>query len=95
MNMLPDFERKILRILYNYINQRRRMPTLNELETKTGQDKKRISEALMFLKKDNYISWDDQSDLNTIIILEGWERESSRPQPQITDSGSVDYWTRY
>lgn len=34
--MLPDYERKVLRILYNYTSQRHRIPTVHELEIKTG-----------------------------------------------------------
>lgn len=35
INKLPDFERKILRILYNYLGQRKRIPTMDEFEVKT------------------------------------------------------------
>lgn len=47
--MLPDYERKVLRILYNYINQRLRMPTMKELEIKTGQDSMKLTPRV-FLK---------------------------------------------
>lgn len=34
--MLTDLERKTLRILFNFSNLYRRMPTMKELEKKTG-----------------------------------------------------------
>lgn len=37
--MLNDYERKVLRILYNYNGVRKRFPTIHELTVKTGRDK--------------------------------------------------------
>lgn len=44
--MLPDLERKLLRILYSYSTQRKRMPTIDELEIKTGRNKQDIFAGL-------------------------------------------------
>lgn len=92
--MLPDLERKILRILYNYLGQRRRMPSMHELEVKTGQNKSRIHQALLLLESEDYIAWENKANLEDIQILEGWEREADLPKPVLTH-GTVDYWTKY
>lgn len=100
--MLPDFERKILRILYNYSGQRGRLPTMDELVIKTGQSKQRIREALIYLENDQYISWANKADINSILILEGWERQPTKPstvtsvQPRRQNiSQNINYWTQY
>ncbi|WP_337034738.1 hypothetical protein [Paenibacillus illinoisensis] len=97
--MLNDYERKVLRILYNYSGVRRRFPTLHELTIKTGRDKADIMAALEGLIKGNYITWTDKSDTANIVILEGWERESEQPKPpalpQHGRSVDISYWTEY
>ncbi|WP_211750083.1 hypothetical protein [Paenibacillus sp. Marseille-Q4541] len=93
--MLPDYERKILRILYNYTSQRHRTPKINELEIKTGQTKERINEALLYLENENYIAWENKSNLEGIVILKGWEDESDIPRQFSSPNGSIDYWTEY
>lgn len=95
--MLTDYQRKVLRILYNYSGIRRRFPTIHELTVKTGKYEPDVKEALNALIDAGYISWDDKSDTNTIVILEGWELESERPitpqpKPKQTD---ISYWTEY
>lgn len=93
--MLPDYERKILRILYNYINQRGRMPSIRELEIKTGQSESRIKEALILLETENFILWEDKASLKNIIILKEWEDESSNVRTYTSPHGIIDYWTEY
>lgn len=93
--MLPDYERKVLRILYNYINQRSRMPSIRELEIKTGQSVSRIKEALLLLESEEFILWEDKSTLKDIIILKEWEDESNRPRAYTSSHGTIDYWTEY
>lgn len=97
--MLNDYERKVLRILYNYSGIRRRFPTMYELSVKTGRGKADIVAALEGLAAANYITWADKSDTANIVILEGWERESKQPKPpkasQFNQSGDVSYWTEY
>ena len=97
--MLNDYERKVLRILYNYRGVRRRFPTLHELTIKTGRDKAEIMAALDGLIAGNYIMWENKSDTANIVILEGWERESE--QPKIPEAlppkrpNDLSYWTEY
>lgn len=72
--MLPDLERKLLRILWNISNQRRRNPTWEELQRMTGQHKASILAGLQHLEEKQYIIWSDRTDLQGIVIIEGWER---------------------
>ncbi|MCV9947773.1 hypothetical protein [Paenibacillus sp. BT-177] len=81
--MLQDIERKLLRILYNFSAQQRRMPKMQELEIKTGRRTEDIRAGLLVLEKDNYILWDDKSSLRDIVILEGWERGQIRPMSRV------------
>lgn len=95
--MLTDYQRKVLRILYNYKSGRRRFPTVHELTVKTGKYKPDVMTALDALVAANYIQWDDKSDTANIVILEGWEPE--KPQlptlPQTIKPNNTDYWTQY
>lgn len=97
--MLNDYERKVLRILYNYKGIRRRFPTIHELTVKTGRGKADIMAALEGLIAASYITWTDKSDTANIVILEGWERESEQPKlPTASEykrSGDISYWTEY
>ncbi|MEJ3718408.1 hypothetical protein WGM54_10360 [Paenibacillus polymyxa] len=52
--MLPDIERKLLSILYNFSAQNGRMPIMNELEIKTGRSVTDIKSGSVDLEKDNY-----------------------------------------
>ncbi|MNW38899.1 hypothetical protein D3C74_159770 [compost metagenome] len=91
--MLSDLERKLLRILYNFNSQQRRMPFKPELERMTGRRYADIDKALNELVQ-QYIFWPDRPHLQTIVILEGWERD--RPlKPKTRPSGNIDYWTKY
>ncbi|SEL29034.1 hypothetical protein [Paenibacillus sp. OK003] len=97
--MLTDFQRKVLRILYNYKGGRRRFPTIHELTVKTGKLNPDVMAALDALIAAEYIYWDDKSDTSNIAILEGWERESEKPQlPKVQSTlkpANTDYWTQY
>ncbi|MCM3131926.1 hypothetical protein M3629_03975 [Paenibacillus polysaccharolyticus] len=95
--MLTDFQRKVLRILYNYKGGRRRLPTLHEMTVKTGKHKPDVMAALEALIANRYIHWEDKSDTANIMILEGWEREEDRPQVERKPQGptNTDYWTQY
>ncbi|KAF6614364.1 hypothetical protein HFE03_03285 [Paenibacillus sp. EKM102P] len=90
--MLSDIERKLLRILYNFFAQQRRMPTMQELEIKTGRRTEDIRAGLLALEKDNYILWDDKSSLRDIVIIEGWERGQIRP---MSPGDATRYFTEY
>ncbi|WP_025716046.1 hypothetical protein [Paenibacillus sp. 1-18] len=90
--MLPDIERKLLRILYNYSAGRRRLPTMKELEIKTGRSVTDIKAGLLALEKDNYILWDNKSDTRHIVILEGWDRDQKIIMPM---GDANKYFTEY
>lgn len=92
--MLTDYQRKVLRILYNYNSGRRRLPTVHELTVKTGKHKPDVMAALDTLIAERYIHWDDKSDTSNIVILEGWEREGERHKVD-RSPGNTDYWTQY
>ncbi|GGH28493.1 hypothetical protein [Paenibacillus segetis] len=72
--MLPDLERKLLRILYNFSSKRRRMPEIGELERMTGRTKGDVLSGLSVLEQETYISWPDKPDLHSIVVVEGWDR---------------------
>lgn len=95
--MLSDMERKLLRILFNFETKRHRMPTIDELEIKTGRSKQDIFAGLRGLAEQKYIFWPDNPKLDTIVILEAWERDKPLQRPQITTTtgSNIDYWTKY
>ncbi|WP_458123333.1 hypothetical protein [Paenibacillus sp. Z3-2] len=97
--MLTDYERKVLRILFNYSSGRRRLPTIHELTVKTGKGKQDVMAALDGLIKSEYINWEDKSDSRNLVILEGWERESEKPKlpkaPPLVQQNDLSYWTQY
>ncbi|MGW8956594.1 hypothetical protein [Paenibacillus sp. NPDC055715] len=90
--LLPDIERKLLRILYNYSAGRRRLPTMKELEIKTGRSVEDIRTGLLALEKGNYITWDDKPDTLSIVIIEGWERGQIR---SMSAGDASRYFTEY
>lgn len=70
--MLTDLERKALRILFNFSNLYRRMPTMKELEKKTGACAVNIFKALDGLYKQGYITWQPRV-VQSIQIINVWE----------------------
>ncbi|MGN7352331.1 hypothetical protein ACTHPJ_13485 [Paenibacillus amylolyticus] len=97
--MLTDYERKVLRILFNYSSGRRRLPKFHELTVKTGKGKPDVMAALDSLVAAEYIHWEDRSDTAYIVILEGWERDDEKSQlpksPPTINPNNTDYWTQY
>lgn len=99
--MLPDFERKLLRILVNYSGQRGRMPTMSELQVKTGRPFPLIRQALIELERNQFIIWKDKSGTGGIFIVEGFEMQEAgaKPSPKrtqpMTRGREIDYWTQY
>ncbi|MFD1461618.1 hypothetical protein ACFQ5D_09335 [Paenibacillus farraposensis] len=68
------------------------MPTIKELEIKTGRSVTDIKAGLLALEQDNYIAWADKSTLRDIIIIEGWDRD----QKVIMPMGDANrYFTEY
>ncbi|MDR6725326.1 MULTISPECIES: hypothetical protein [Paenibacillus] len=93
--MLNDFDRKVLRIIVNYAGQRRRMPRMDELETKTGRSKALIQESLQELERRQYIYWENKSTLEGIQILQAWEQVTTpiqKPKPKVD---ALKYFTEY
>lgn len=67
---------------------------MQALEIMTGRKSQQIKNALLMLEKERYLEWEDKSSLETIKIIEGWEREPEvikRPAPKV----SAQYWTEY
>lgn len=102
--MLPDLERKLLRILYNYFAQHRHMPTMTELTVKTGKRDAEITAALRHMERERYITWENKTGTQHVILLEGWERSSiQRRTPTETGRSTIsttplyntEYWTNY
>lgn len=79
--MLTDIERKILRIIANFDAGRHRMPTIEELEIKTGRDRAGVMRVLATLAQERYIEWKKEQP-NNIVLLQAWEREEGNsPDP--------------
>lgn len=97
IHMLTDYQRKVLRILYNYKGVRRVFPTIHEIMNKTGKEQPDVMAALDVLIAERYIHWEDKSNTANIVILEGWEREGEKPQiPKAPErTNDVRYWTDY
>ncbi|MCL6458880.1 MAG: hypothetical protein K6T85_12810 [Gorillibacterium sp.] len=70
--MLPDIERKVLRILHNFTAKYRRGPSFDELRTMTGRSRQDLEAAIRSLQIQSYVSWDGR-DPSTVMILKAWE----------------------
>lgn len=93
--MLPDFERKLLRILYNFSLKYRRIPDVRDIQRLTGRHRTEdIKRGLLRLEEEKYIVWENRDEVGTIRILEGWDREQSEVSRESKD-GSTEYWTKY
>jgi predicted transcriptional regulator len=88
--MLSDIERKVLRILWNFNAGRRRLPTLHELSVKTGRREATILPILKRLAEQEYIEWDG-SNVRTVIIKDGWDREGPIKPVRPIKTISIDY----
>jgi len=92
--MLPDFERKLLRIMYNYSLKYRKMPEMRELQRLTGRHRSsEIENALLWLENHHYISWENKSYAESVRIIQGWEQESEGG-PEREQRSRAEYWTR-
>ncbi|WP_433947033.1 hypothetical protein [Paenibacillus sp. SN-8-1] len=68
---------------------------MSELQRLTGRhNAEDIQRGLVVLEKSIYIAWENKSKLQSIKILEGWERENSS-KPNYFTGSNVDYWTGY
>lgn len=94
--MLPDLERKLLRIIHNYWSQRRRMPTMMELERTTGRYERDVVAALQQLEVEEYLHWPDKSNLLSLKLLhvpQPEERTVSKARRGMRSD--IEYWTNY
>ncbi|WP_226001026.1 hypothetical protein [Paenibacillus sp. BJ-4] len=57
------------------------MPTMQELEIKTGRRVEDLKAGLLALEQDNYILWEDKTNLRDVVILEGWDRNQKIIMP--------------
>ena len=93
--MLDDQERKLLRVLYNFFAHHRRMPVWRELSAITYRSIDELIHTLTVLENKRYIYWDNKEDLETLIMIDGWERETRRPRTPTPRSEDASYWTQY
>lgn len=94
--MLDDLERKLLRVLSNYMHSHRSMPTEKDLERMMGRKMPVINRGLSGLQQKGYIEWQPPY-LDTIRIKEAWDREAPavlKVKPKIKPS-DTRYWTDY
>ncbi|SMF89027.1 hypothetical protein SAMN05661091_4492 [Paenibacillus uliginis N3/975] len=90
--MLPDLERKLLRILVNYPAHRRIMPTMKLIEQMTGRSVQDITQGLKTLEGKGYLLWQDENTTQSIVVMKDSEDVPQLPR----DKGSnIDYWTFY
>ncbi|MFF2910031.1 helix-turn-helix domain-containing protein [Paenibacillus sp. NPDC057934] len=95
--MLSDTARKLLMIMRHSSVHHGHMPTIAELETKSGRTQDKIRLGLQELVDEKYIQWQPGNPPESALILEGWERTEDRPA-SVTwgmDGGQIDYWTDY
>lgn len=90
--MLPDPERKLLRILINYPSpiHKSRMPDFKRLETMTGRRRPDLLRGLQYLEDQGFIMWPDKSMTEGIQIIKTEELEKSSPK-----RNNIEYWTNY
>lgn len=84
--MLPDPERKLLRILINYPSpvHASRMPDFKRLETMTGRRRPDIIRGLEYLEAEGYIIWPDKFTTDGIQIIRTEVLEKSPPKQDNT-----------
>ncbi|WP_199924984.1 hypothetical protein [Paenibacillus sp. IHBB 10380] len=93
--MLADAERKLLRVLYNYCRRHNVIPTMGDLERLTGRNMNSVRESLNELESLNYIFWEDKASMSSIQIIEGWEREKSKPATPLASKDNTNYWVEH
>lgn len=71
--MLSDIERKIFRIIVNYSYMQKRMPTIKEIQVRTGRNRAGVCKVLAVLATERYIEWSEGMP-DFIILLEEEER---------------------
>lgn len=87
--MLPDLERKLLRILSAYIYKHKRFPSMWMLWRKTGRREADLLRSLKALKEKGYIDWEAAKHAQSRILKE-WEVGVNLRLPK--DVRAVDPW---
>lgn len=72
MTKFSDFERKVLRIAYNFQKMGHRPPTYRDWEAKTGRTAAEVRAALQKLADRGYLEWVD-SNYPLVKVIVGWE----------------------
>lgn len=95
--MLSDTARKLLMIMRHSSVHHGYMPTLTDLEIKSGRTTDKIKVGLQELADEEYIQWQTGDPPESAIVLEGWERTKDQPTAISwgMDGGRIDYWTDY
>ena len=95
--MLSDTARKLLMIMRHSSVHHGYMPTLADLETKSGRTPDKIRAGLQELADEEYIQWKTGNPPENAIVIEGWERTRGEPSgiSWDMDGGHIDYWTDY
>ncbi|MFE5321834.1 hypothetical protein ACFQ88_24360 [Paenibacillus sp. NPDC056579] len=75
--MAKDIERKLIRILANFSTLHHRMPSIREIEIKTGRSRDGVYEVLAELTKKGFLEW-SKNDPERIILL----NEEYDPKPR-------------
>lgn len=94
--MLDDLERKLFRVLSNYMHSHRSMPTEKDLVRMMGRKMLVINLGLLGLQQKGYIEWQPPY-LDTIRIKEAWDRDAPttlKVIPKVKPS-DTRYWTEY
>lgn len=102
--MLSDTARKLLMIMRHSAVHHAHMPTLQELEIKSGRTPDKIISGLRELVNEKYIEWTPHTPPESARIIEGWERidprfKKRKSEPQELqwriDGSKTNYWTDY
>lgn len=94
--MLNDLDRKLLRVLSNYIKTKGSAPTMDALMRKMGREESNILRGLSSLQSQGYMQWQPPW-VDTINILEAWDRDAPaalKVKPKVKPS-DTRYWTDY
>ncbi|OKP91827.1 hypothetical protein A3844_01560 [Paenibacillus helianthi] len=95
--MLSDTARKLLMVMRHSSVHHRYMPTLAQLETKSGRTADKIKAGLQELANEDYIQWEPGNPPESAVVIEGWERTKDQPAAISwgMDGSHIDYWTNY
>lgn len=92
--MLDDLERKLLRVLNNYHSRHHHIPPERDLERMMGRKMAVITRGLSGLQEKGYLEWQPPW-LDTIKILEAWDRDAEAALKDKPKPSDIRYWTDY